>query len=126
MSALALAERVCEALADAVARVEAGGEPETVNVMPVVAGESIGPGFKAIDAGVSAATQGRRVRATPRVPGSGGCALVLLERLEDVDVLRAENEALRAQVDTMQAQLDQHREWLARAQARLIDAGVGS
>lgn len=56
-------------------------------------------GLRAIDEGARAATQGRRVRATPRVhPGSGGCALVLLERLEDVDVLR---EKLLAAYDTL-------------------------
>lgn len=95
----ALAERVRDALAAAVDRVEASGEPEAVNVLHVVAGESIGHGFKAIDAGVSAATQGRRVRASLCVhPGGGGCALVLLEFIEEADVLRAK---LHAAYDTL-------------------------
>lgn len=95
----ALAERVREALAAAVDRVEVGGGHETVNVMPVVAGESIGHAMLALDEGARAATQGRRVRATMRAhPGSGGCALVLLERLEDVEVLRAK---LHAAYDTL-------------------------
>lgn len=93
MSALALAERVCEALGAAVARVEAGGEPETVNLMPIIAGCDMPRGVALVRDAVAEVTEQHNVVAF--VDLMPGCARVRLQKATEAELLRAENEALR-------------------------------
>ena len=124
-----LAEKVRDALSEAVARVEATGEPETVDVLRILWGCDIAEGSVAVRAGVYEATKARRVRAALDLqPGRGGCALVRLERLEDLDVLRAEVKRLRAReaelMTALDAALAEAQRWRDAQVARpALDAG---